>query len=345
MTRVLDTTPLPWHRERWQQAVALFKSGSAGHAYLLSGEADTGKRYFAMMLAEYLLCRQPSAEAACARCSVCLLNAAGNNPDMLSIEPEEGSKQIKVDQIREIRQFLETRSHGFGKRVIILDTAESLGISSANALLKGLEEPPQDVIFLLISDRPKAVLATISSRTQVFRLPRPERSDVLAWLLFSGAAQSAADLELIIDLAQGRPFVARAILDSGTAAHLQEIGDTLLALAQGNDYPVAVASRYSKSQCTELLGVLLYWLSELSKHRLTGATTLLKGQSLCAAASLLQAAGTDDKPPAAAQTHALLRLYSAVAAAQGQMIGSSNPNTQLMLEDLLLQMRRIFLKG
>ena len=116
MTRVLDTTPLPWHRERWQQAVALFKSGSAGHAYLLSGEADTGKRYFAMMLAEYLLCRQPSAEAACARCSVCLLNAAGNNPDMLSIEPEEGSKQIKVDQIREIRQFLETRSHGFGKR-------------------------------------------------------------------------------------------------------------------------------------------------------------------------------------------------------------------------------------
>jgi DNA polymerase-3 subunit delta' len=155
-------------------------------------------------------------------CSVCLLNAAGNNPDLLSIEPEEGSKQIKVDQIREIRQFLETRSHGFGKRVIILDTAESLGISSANALLKGLEEPPQDVIFLLISDRPKAVLATISSRTQVFRLPRPERSEVLAWLLTSGTVQSAADLELIIDLAQGRPFVARAILESGTASQLQE---------------------------------------------------------------------------------------------------------------------------
>lgn len=341
MTRVLDTSPLPWHRDRWQQAVSLFKSGSAGHAYMLSGEADTGKRHFAMMLAEYLLCRQPLADAACAVCSVCLLNAAGNNPDLLSIEPEEGSKQIKVDQIREIRQFLETRSHGFGKRVIILDTAESLGISSANALLKGLEEPPQDVIFLLISDRPKAVLATISSRTQVFRLPRPERSEVLAWLLTSGTVQSAADLELIIDLAQGRPFVARAILESGTASQLQEIGDTLLSIAQGKDYPVAVASRFSKSQCTEFLSVLLYWLSELSKHRLTGAETLLKGQSLRTAALLLGSDGTD----ASAQTKSLLGLYSAVAAAQGQMIGSSNPNTQLMLEDLLLEMRRIFLKG
>jgi DNA polymerase-3 subunit delta' len=341
VTRVLDTSPLPWHRDRWQQAVSLFKSGSAGHAYMLSGEADTGKRHFAMMLAEYLLCRQPLADAACAVCSVCLLNAAGNNPDLLSIEPEEGSKQIKVDQIREIRQFLETRSHGFGKRVIILDTAESLGISSANALLKGLEEPPQDVIFLLISDRPKAVLATISSRTQVFRLPRPERSEVLAWLLTSGTVQSAADLELIIDLAQGRPFVARAILESGTASQLQEIGDTLLSIAQGKDYPVAVASRFSKSQCTEFLSVLLYWLSELSKHRLTGAETLLKGQSLRTAALLLGSDGTD----ASAQTKSLLGLYSAVAAAQGQMIGSSNPNTQLMLEDLLLEMRRIFLKG
>ena len=341
MTRVLDTSPLPWHRDRWQQAVSLFKSGSAGHAYMLSGEADTGKRHFAMMLAEYLLCRQPLADAACAVCSVCLLNAAGNNPDLLSIEPEEGSKQIKVDQICEIRQFLETRSHGFGKRVIILDTAESLGISSANALLKGLEEPPQDVIFLLISDRPKAVLATISSRTQVFRLPRPERSEVLAWLLTSGTVQSAADLELIIDLAQGRPFVARAILESGTASQLQEIGDTLLSIAQGKDYPVAVASRFSKSQCTEFLSVLLYWLSELSKHRLTGAETLLKGQSLRTAALLLRSEGTD----ASAQTKSLLGLYSAVAAAQGQMIGSSNPNTQLMLEDLLLEMRRIFLKG
>jgi DNA polymerase-3 subunit delta' len=345
VTLRLDNTPLPWHLERWQQAATLFKSGVAGHAYMFCGEPDTGKRHFATLLAQFLLCRHPLAEAACAECSVCLLNAAGNNPDLLTVVPEEGSKQIKVEQIRELRQFLETRSHGFGKRIVILDTAESLGISSANAMLKGLEEPPQDVIFLLISDRPKAVLATISSRTQVFRLPRPERSDVLAWLLSSGATQSAADLEMVIDLAQGRPFVARAILESGIASQLQEIGDALLVVAQGIDYPVAVASRYSKSQSAEFLNVLLYWLSELSKHRLTGAATMLKDQSLRAAAALLRPADSDGNSDTSTQTLALLRLYSEVATAQGQMIGSSNPNMQLMLEDILLEMRRIFIPG
>lgn len=345
MTRILDNAPLPWHRERWQQALALFRSGTAGHAYMFSGEADTGKRYFAAMLAEYLLCRTPGPDAACGACAVCLLNAAGSNPDLLLITPEEGSKQIKVEQVREIRQFLETRSHGFGKRVVLIDAAESLGISSANALLKGLEEPPQDVVFLLVSDRPKAVLPTISSRTQVFRLPRPEHAEVLAWLLASGFAHSATDLAQVIDLAQGRPFVARAILDSGTAEQLQEIGNTLLAIAQGKEYPLAVASRYSKSQCTEFLNVLLYWLSELSKYRLTAAATSLKGAALQSAARLLDSEAPDERRHTASRTSDLVRLYEAAATAQGQMIGSSNPNTQLMLEDLLLSLRRIFLQG
>jgi len=314
---------------------------------MFTGEADTGKRYFARMLAEFLLCRNPSVNAACGVCPVCLLTAAGNNPDLLLIAPEEGSKQIKVDQVREIRQFLETRSHGFGKRVVILDTAESLGNSSANALLKGLEEPPQDVIFFLVSDRPKAVLATISSRTQVFRLPRPERSVVLAWLLSSVAGQSVTELELVIDLAQGRPFVAREILESGTAVHLQEIGDTLLAVAQGREYPLVVASRYSKSHSAEFIAVLMYWLSELSKYRLTlpSAATTLSGAALNNAASLLDTVAALHSPHYSAKTLKLLELYKDTATAQGQMTGSSNPNTQLMLEDLLLDLRRIFLQG
>jgi len=345
VTRRLESAPLPWHQERWQQALALFKSGTAGHAYMFSGEADTGKRHFAAMLAEYLLCPNPGSNAACGECSVCLLTAAGNNPDLLLITPEVGSKQIKVDQIRDIRQFLETRSHGFGKRLVILDTAESLGISSANAVLKGLEEPPEDVIFFLVSDRPKAVLPTISSRTQVFRLPRPERSTVLAWLLSSATGQSATELDLVIDLAQGRPFVARAILESGVAAQLQEIGDTLLAVAQGREYPLAAASRYSKSHSAEFLGVLLYWLSELSKYRLTAAATILKGTALASAASLLNTKANCADARSSESTLALLRLYKDTATAQGQMIGSSNPNTQLMLEDLLLDLRRIFLRG
>lgn len=342
MTRTLSNSPLPWHREHWQQALALFASGGAGHAYMLCGEADTGKSCFAGMLAEYLLCRTPDATAACGRCPSCLLNAAGSNPDLMMISPEEGSKQIKVDQIRDLRHFLETRAHGHGRRVVILDAAENLGIGSANALLKGLEEPPQGVVFLLLSDRPKAVLATISSRTQVFRLPCPDRPAILAWLLSNAATRSASDLELIVDLAQGRPFVARAILDSGTAEQLQEIGNSLLALAQGSEYPLAIASRYSKSLCAEFLGVLMYWLSELTKYRMTAAKSALKGASLQAAARLLDRSPAGQDASHSAKTQQLIHLYNAAANAQAQLIGASNPNTQLMLEDLLLNLRRVF---
>jgi hypothetical protein len=164
--------------------------------------------------------------------------------------------------------------------------------------------------------------------------------------LLSGATgQSATELDVVIDLAQGRPFVARAILESGTITQLQEIGDSLLAVAQGREYPLAVASRYSKSQCTEFLGVLLYWLSELSKYRLTAAATILKGTALTSAARLLDATASQDDARNSMHNLSLLQLYKDAATAQMQLIGNSNPNPQLVLEDLLLDLRRIFLQG
>jgi DNA polymerase-3 subunit delta' len=340
VTRKLDTAPLPWHGDIWQQTLTVFRTGSAGHAYLLHGEAETGKRHFASKLSEYLLCQNPLPDTACGHCKSCLLNAAGNNPDLLMLVPEEGSKQIKVEQVRDVRQFLEMRSHGNGRRIIIIDTAESLGVSSANALLKGLEEPPAEVVFLLLSDRPRAVLSTISSRAQSVRMPKPGRDQVLAWLLTLSARESVSDLEQIIELAQGRPLAAQAIIDSGLAATYDEIGEALLALAQEREYSLNVAGRYSKSHCMEFLTVLLHWLAELSKFRMTASATRLKGKALM---QLAQSLTTRDAPEHAdGQTLALLQLYNRVATAQMQLVGTGNPNTQLMLEDLLLEFARLF---
>ncbi len=340
MTRTLDTSPLPWHEEIWQQTLSVFRSGGAGHAYLLHGEAETGKRHFARRLAEYLLCQNPLPHTACTQCKACLLNAAGNNPDLLLLEPEEGSKQIKVEHVRDVRQFLEMRSHGNGRRIIILDTAESLGSSSANALLKGLEEPPQEVVFLLLSDRPRAVLPTISSRAQSLRMPRPRRDEVLAWLLSVSEQLSVGDLEQIIELAQGRPLAAKAIIDSGLATAYGEIGEVLLALAKEREYPLQVAARYSKLHCMEFLTVLLHWLAELCKCRMTASAGRLKGNALLELAQWL--ASSHAPEDSKRQTLALLHLYNRVATAQMQLVGTSNPNSQLMLEDLLLEFARLF---
>jgi len=340
VSRLLESAPLPWHKDAWQQTLAVFLSGSAGHAYLLHGDAETGKRHFATRLAQFLLCQSPLTDAACGECKSCLLNAAGSNPDFLLLEPEEGSRQIKVEQVRDVRQFLEMRSHGNGRRIILLDTAESLGTSSANALLKGLEEPPRDVVFLLLSDRPRAVLPTISSRAQSLRLLRPRRDEVLAWLLSVCDKQSVADLEQVLELAQGRPLAAKAIVDSGLLSVYMEIGEALLAMAQGREHPISVAIRYHKSHCTEFLAILLHWLAELSKFRMTASPAWLKGSTLPAAAVQLES--SQGKAASQEQTLALLHLYNRVATAQVQLVGTSNPNTQLMLEDLLLEFVRLF---
>lgn len=331
--------PLPWQQEAWDLTLRQCRSDKMPHAFILKGDADTGKRYFAMMLAQFLLCRTPQINAPCGNCSTCLLNEAGNNPDLLVVEAEDGGKIIKVDQIRELKSFLETSSHAFGRRIIILDTAESLGISSANALLKGLEEPPADVLFLLLTDRPKAVLATIASRCQVLNLPRPANWQSLAWL-GEQINEPTSELELLFELTQGRPFAARNMYTSGSSAQVQEIGEALLQLIQGRAQPLALAARYAKSQPAEVLRVLGFWLSSLTKYRLCGNKELLKGEALKKAAASLLGQANDANLP----TRSLFSLYNEVAAVQAQLAGTANPNSQLMLEDLFLRLRKLVLQ-
>ncbi|MES3006419.1 MAG: DNA polymerase III subunit delta' [Pseudomonadota bacterium] len=330
---------LPWQQEGWDIALRQFHSGKMPHAYILKGEADTGKRYFATMLAQFLLCRQPEANAPCGHCSTCQLNEAGNNPDLLIIEAEGTGKIIKVEQIRELKSFLETSSHAFGRRIIILDTAESLGISSANALLKGLEEPPADVLFLLLTDRPKAVLATIASRCQVINLPKPAHWQSLAWL-GEEVKEPTSELELLLELTQGRPFAAREMHANGSSAQVQEIGEALLQLIQGGVQPLVLAARYAKAQPAEVLRVLGFWLSSLTKYRLCGRKDLLKSEVLKNAALTLLGEADDKNLP----TKALFSLYNEVATAQAQLSSTTNPNTQLMLEDLFLRLRKLVLR-
>ncbi len=330
---------LPWQQDAWDLILRQCRSDKLPHALILKGDADTGKRYFATMLAQFLLCRTPQVNAPCGSCSACLLNAAGNNPDLLMVEAEDGGRVIKVDQIRELKSFLETSSHSFGRRIIIIDTAESLGISSANALLKGLEEPPADVLFLLLTDRPKAVLTTIASRCQVLNLPRPTNWQSLAWL-GEHVNEPTSELELLLELTQGRPFAARSMYTTGSSAQVQEIGEALLQLIQGRVQPLALAARYAKSQPSEVLRVLGFWLSSLTKYRLCGQKNLLKGEALKNAAATLLGQAND----ANLSTRSLFSLYNEVAAVQAQLAGTANPNSQLMLEDLFLRLRKLALR-
>ena len=111
-----------------------------------------------------------------------MLYQAGNNPDVLIVAPED-SRVVRIDQIRSLIDFAWQTSHAVGRQVIILEQAEAMNPSAANALLKTLEEPPGQLLLLLITDNPGKLLPTIRSRCQriVFNVPERDAA-ALAWL-------------------------------------------------------------------------------------------------------------------------------------------------------------------
>ncbi|MCB1665714.1 MAG: DNA polymerase III subunit delta' [Pseudomonadales bacterium] len=337
MSSALITGLLPWHNSAWQQAQTQLEAGQFSHATLISAGADTGKRHFALMLAQRILCRSPQQGFACGACVSCKLNAAGNNPDLMLVAPEEKSKIIKVDQIRELKKYIETTSHALGKRIIVLDTAEHLNVNGANALLKSLEEPPADVVFLLLSDRPRSVLATISSRCVSLKLPAPDKQQALDWLQAQLPQSKGERLEYALDYTQGRPMAALAALSSDQDSEQEQFGVALLKTLRHEELATRTAGRYYKTHAGELLETLAYWLSSLAKFQVTGNRHLLKGDSLHQAANLLNTAN----PDSGRQARRLLQLYEQVSQAQTQLAGGGNPNMQLLLEDLLLQLQSL----
>ena len=175
-------------------------------ALLLTGRPGLGKRATAMFLVQSLLCETRREELkACGTCASCRLYQVGNHPDLRMLEvgqEEEGassnaaeddaapakkaSKQISVEKIRTLTEFLTITSHRGGAKVVCIVPAEAMHPSAANAVLKILEEPPGETWFLLVSHQPERLLPTIRSRC--FHLPftLPDPGLALAWLKGQG---------------------------------------------------------------------------------------------------------------------------------------------------------------
>lgn len=141
------------------------KAGRIVHAILMTGPRGTGKRTAARMLAQALLCRGD--DPPCGVCPECRQFLAESHPDVHRVVTE--TRSISVDNIRELRDELALRPFEGGRHVAIIEQAERMTAQAQNALLKTLEEPIGDVVFLVITDQPGAMLPTIVSRCQRIR--------------------------------------------------------------------------------------------------------------------------------------------------------------------------------
>ncbi|MDF3055254.1 MAG: holB [Gammaproteobacteria bacterium] len=195
----------PWQQHQWSHLNALLAQGRFPHALLLHGSKNLGKRLFALALAKRLLCRTKGAQA-CEHCQSCYLLRSGNHPDLHLIEPLEKAKAIKVEQVRALVATLAQTSQQGGKRVAIFYPAEAMNMAAANALLKTLEEPLNDVIFLLVSHEPSNIPATVRSRCQRAGFSVPGASVGRAWLKVQ--SPEIEKLDELLALAENIPLSA-----------------------------------------------------------------------------------------------------------------------------------------
>ncbi|QWE15730.1 DNA polymerase III subunit delta' [Polynucleobacter sp. AP-Nino-20-G2] len=307
----------PWLQPLWDAMdLSAFPS-----SVLIHGQSGIGKLKFSIELAKALLCESPISSAKpCNQCDGCRWFNSGNHPDFITLVPEthrkylphgdfdvdvdlpkkskatqvdgdgeaaekKEKKNISIEETRSAIEGLSVGSHRGGNRVILIYPLEMLRSDSANTLLKSLEEPPANTIFILLADRLDRVLPTIRSRCRLLAAPRPDRTAGLLWLRqrLSGMTDlkiSAADVESIYDEQGGAPY---AVLDSLIARHNKDDKDELTIAIQASRYLLQAMSQGSrinwldaaektqKARYSMLLATMQRWASDLQSAAQMGA--------------------------------------------------------------------------
>jgi len=332
--------PLPWQLSQWAQLERARANQSLAHAYLFSGSEGLGKSLFARGFARRMLCQNPvpgsaaSQEAttvACGVCSNCQKGGVGHHPDLLWIEPEEGSRNIKIDQIRRLGEFVVRSSHSGGDKIAVLEQAHLLHGNAANALLKTLEEPNRDTYLLLVSDHPGRLVATIRSRCQKLSFPTPRPELVLPWLQ---GIIGAANADSLLAAADGRPLTALRLAEGDTLEAREQFIQSVCDLKQGRkslQQTIAMAVKIGEA---EVLQHFSTFLTKLTKYSLVDCTNAgLAENESAQMRALIPAALNESREQAIAS--ALVHFYTEVEAARKQLASNANPNPQLVIESVL----------
>jgi DNA polymerase III subunit delta' len=211
---------------------AAFASERPHHAWLLTGPQGLGKALFAEQAAIWLLAGRPTGEgfSGADDSAAASLIAAGSHPDfrrLVRTEDDKGKLRavIRVDEVRALQPLFRQTPSIADWRVVIVDSADEMNPQSANALLKNLEEPPQQTLFFLISHMPGRLLPTIRSRCRTLRFSRLPDATVDALLERAAPDLDDDDRAILIRLAAGAPGRALRFAEAGVAALAETLAD------------------------------------------------------------------------------------------------------------------------
>lgn len=321
---------LPWHQQQWAVIGKALQGQRLPHALLLHGPRGLGKSDFMQRLAGVLVCANPGLDPesgrpdACGTCRPCTqYSEEGAHADIFLLQPEEEGKQIKVDSARDAIKFSGLASHYGGRKLLLIEPAEALNLSAANALLKTLEEPSAATTLVLLSHQPSRLLPTIRSRCLQIRFTKPARQQTLAWL----REQGIEDAENLTLESQGYPYTALAMSRAGTHEWRQQRDQELSLFLSDNRSAAGLARIWAAYDVKDIHA----WLHD----RVRRCNWALQGESA--------AQGIADHTNAALQElikRPELRKIDAISTQIDQLLKSelNNINKQLLLESVLISM-------
>src|SRR5262249_54239067 len=233
---------LPWLAKETATLRAAYEADRMPHALLIHEAPGAGGDWLASWIARLVLRTDRNL-----------------HPDWISVRPTDESRQIRIEQVRELALELALTAHQGGYKVGVLSPADLLNRFAANALLKTLEEPPRRTVLILVATQPSRLPPTILSRCQRIRVPAPSRAAALAWLQSTGAE---GDWGAVLDILGEAPMLAAAANPAAVVQIGAEVRRDLEQTHAGSADPLALAERWSRTELPLRLRCFENWLTE-----------------------------------------------------------------------------------
>jgi len=331
-----ETSTIVGHQAAMADVAGAIMSGRMHHAWLLSGPRGIGKATLAYRMARTLLkhgagAAVPPDLAVPVDDPVFRKVMALSHPDLLLLRrPVDKTDRIQgvmpVDEVRKAFDFFSLSAGEGGWRVCIVDSADDMNIAAANALLKILEEPPKQSIFLLISHSPGRLLPTIRSRCRKLMLGSLNDRDLLQVIAAHFPELNKDELRLAAQLAEGRPGSALALARDGGLDLFREMIALLMALPQPDLAALhALGDRLSRVNAGQsyetMMEMLTAWLARMVR---LGAAGAMPPDRVAGEGALMQrllaAAPLDQWTQVWENTNSLLRRADSVNLSRKQVI-------------------------
>lgn len=304
----------------------MLQNGRLAHALLFTGIDGSGRQTTAKALAMALNCANPVGVSACGVCRSCQKVISGNHPDVIIVRPSGAF--IKIDQARALRKHLRFAPLERGRRVIIVNDAQTMNAEASNAMLKILEEPPNDTHIILTASQTTDLLPTIVSRCQNIHF-RPIPVGKIAEVLVAQDnldQDTATALAILAKGSLGRVLSADAKKRTGWREQFLGRVGSLSRQSVEELFVFAEALANDKANLEDALDIMTTWFRDVLMCKFQ-PEKVLNGDFMESLQGASKEFSVDE----------ILEKMAAVSATQSAILKRANP--RLALEVMMLRLR------